>query len=60
MTKEIWSSIATRPISENTYLVIRLNRRVPNGTHGGVRVGGKSINDFPPTRLLILFTLGLH
>ena len=34
--------------------LMRLNRRVPNGTHGGVRGREISLN-FPPTRLYLTF-----
>ena len=40
------------------YLLSWLNRRVPNGTHGGVRGRGIYLNS-PPTRLLAAEQYGL-
>ena len=48
----IWFSLNARLLHQKMcYLLSWLNRRVPNGTHGGVRGRGIYLNS-PPTRFM--------
>ena len=56
-TNLIWISLNVRLLHRKVrYLLSWLNRRVPNGTHGGVR--GREISlIFPPTRFIIIIII---